>query len=231
MAGRPLILTDLLPKVDAVLYAWHGGTMAGPAIADILIGKANPSGKLPITFPKAVGQIPMYHSHKNTGRPASESTWVPMDEIPVEAWQTSLGNTSHYLDEGFKPLFPFGFGLSYSSFKYKKLKISKDQMTKSESIIAEVEVKNTGEYDGKEVVQLYIQDLFGSVTRPVKELKGFQKIFLKAGEKKTVQFTISSDLLNFYNADMEFTTEAGDFKLWIGAHSDTSDFVEFKVEN
>jgi len=229
MAGRPLVLTDLLPKVDAVLYAWHGGTMAGPAIADILIGKANPSGKLPITFPRAVGQIPMYHAHKNTGRPANFDNWVPLDKIPVEAWQTSLGNTSHYLDEGFTPLFPFGYGLSYTNFSYKKLNISKKKMTTSETIIAEIEVTNTGKYDGKEVVQLYIQDLFGSVTRPVKELKGFQKISLKAGETKTVRFEISNKALNFFNADMDFMTETGDFKLWIGAHSSTTDFVEFEV--
>ncbi len=229
MAGRPLILTNLLPKVDAVLYAWHGGTMAGPAIADLLIGHANPSGKLPITFPKAVGQIPMYHAHKNTGRPANESNWVSIDKIPVEAWQTSLGNTSHYLDEGFTPLFPFGYGLSYSSFEYKNLRVNKNKMTTSKSILAEVEVTNTGKYKGKEIVQLYIQDLFGSVTRPIKELKGFQKIELKAGETRTVQFEISAKQLNFYNADLEFTTEIGDFKLWIGAHAASQDFVEFEV--
>ncbi|MFK7981153.1 MAG: glycoside hydrolase family 3 N-terminal domain-containing protein [Saprospiraceae bacterium] len=229
MAGRPLILTNLLPKVDAVLYAWHGGTMAGPAIANILIGKANPSGKLPITFPRAVGQIPIYHAHKNTGRPANESNWVSIDKIPVEAWQTSLGNTSHYIDEGFKPLFPFGYGLSYTSFDYKNLRISKNKMTNAESLLAEVEVTNTGKYDGKEVVQLYIQDLFGSVTRPVKELKGFQKVELKAGVTKTVRFEISANDLNFYNADMEFLTETGGFKLWIGEHADCSDFVAFEV--
>ena len=229
MAGRPLILTNLLPKVDAVLYAWHGGTMAGPAIAELLIGNANPSGKLPITFPRAVGQIPMYHSHKNTGRPANESNWVPIDKIPVEAWQTSLGNTSHYLDEGFTPLFPFGYGLSYSSFKYKNLRINKNKMTTSKSILAEVDITNTGKYDGKEIVQLYIQDLFGSVTRPIKELKGFQKIELKAGGTRTVQFEISAKDLNFYNADLEFMTETGDFKLWIGTHAASQDFVEFEV--
>jgi len=179
MAGRPLILTHLLPKVDALLYAWHGGTMAGPAIVDIVMGKANPSGKSPITFPRAVGQIPIYHAHKNTGRPANESNWVSIDRIPVEAWQTSLGNTSHYLDEGFAPLFPFGYGLSYSKFEYQKLRISENKMTAAQTIVAEIEVTNTGRYDGKEVVQLYIQDLFGSITRPVKELKGFQKIELK----------------------------------------------------
>ncbi|MFK7949593.1 MAG: beta-glucosidase BglX [Saprospiraceae bacterium] len=229
MAGRPLILTDLLPKVDAVLYAWHGGTMAGPAIADVITGKANPSGKLPVTFPRAVGQIPMYHSHKNTGRPADKENWVAIDDIPVEAWQTSLGNTSHYLDEGFTPLFPFGFGLSYSNFEYKKLKISKNKIGQKEDFVATIEVKNTGKYDGKEVVQLYIQDLFGSVTRPVKELKGFQKIEMKAGETKTISFTVTPKDLKFFDADKNFVIEQGQFKLWIGGHSATSEFIEFEV--
>lgn len=229
MAGRPLILTHLLPKVDAVVYAWQGGTMAGPAIADILTGKANPSGKLPVTFPTAVGQIPMYHSHKSTGRPANFDNWVPMDKIPVEAFQTSLGNTSHYLDEGFTPLFPFGFGLSYSTFEYSNLTISKPQMKVDETIMASVTVKNTGEYDGQEVVQLYLQDLFGSVTRPVKELKGFQKIFLKAGASKTVQFEITAKALQFITADMKLETEAGEYKLWIGPNSTSSEFILFNL--
>ncbi len=229
MAGRPLILTDLLPQVDAVLYAWHGGTMAGPAIVDVLTGKENPSGKLPITFPRAVGQIPMYHAKKNTGRPATEGNWVPMDKIPVEAGQTSLGNTSHYLDEGFRPLFPFGYGMSYSSFAYNNLKVSEAKMTVASTISVEVEVSNTGKKDGKEVVQLYVQDLFGSVTRPVKELKGFQKIFLKAGEKQIVPFEISSKTLEFYDADLNLTTEPGAFKLWIGSDSNSSEFVSIEL--
>jgi beta-glucosidase len=229
MAGRPLILTDLLPKVDAVLYAWHGGSMAGPAIADILTGKANPSGKLPVTFPTAVGQIPMYHAHKNTGRPADEDNWTSMYDIAEEAWQTSLGNRSHYLDEGYMPLFPFGFGLSYTSFEYKNLTISKNSMTANETVTAKVTVTNTGKSDGKEVVQLYIQDLFASVTRPVKELKDFQKISLKAGETKTVSFDISAEDLMFFDADKNFTVEPGDFKLWIGEHSATEEFVAFEI--
>ncbi len=229
IAGRPLILTDILPQVDAVLYAWQGGTMAGPAIVDLLTGKANPSGKLPITFPRAVGQIPMYHAHKNTGRPSSDSEWVPMYDIPVEAWQTSLGNSSHYLDEGFMPLFPFGYGLSYTTFSYDNLRISKEKMKVNEVVPVEVDVTNTGELAGKEVVQLYIQDLFASVTRPVKELKGFQKISLKAGEKRTIRFQVSAEQLNFFNEDINFTTEPGDFKIWIGSHSDTEQYVNLEV--
>ena len=229
MAGRPLILTHILPKVDAVLYAWHGGTMAGPALADLISGKSNPSGKLPITFPKAVGQIPIYHAHKNTGRPADESTWTAMYDIPIGAEQTSLGNTSHYLDAGFTPLLPFGYGLSYSTFEYKNLRLSRNKMTTSETITASIDIRNTGAYDGKEVVQLYIQDLFGSVTRPVKELKGYQKIHLKAGETQTVAFEISAETLSFYDFNMNFTTEAGDFKVWIGKDADCSDYLDFEV--
>lgn len=229
MAGRPLILTDILPKVDAVLFAWHGGTMAGPAIVDLLTGVANPSGKLPITFPRAVGQIPMYHSQKNTGRPSSESSWVPIDDIPVEAWQTSLGNTSHYLDEGFTPLFPFGYGMSYTTFTYQNLSLSTNSLSPKETLTAAVDITNSGDMDGSEVVQLYIQDLFGSVTRPVKELKGFQKIFLKAGETKTVRFKVGADELSFYDENNKYTIEPGQFKLWVGAHSDTDDHLAFKV--
>lgn len=228
MAGRPLILTDLLPKVDAVLYAWHGGTMAGPGIVDLIMGKANPSAKLPITFPRSVGQIPMYHSHKNTGRPASKESWVPIDDIPVEAWQTSLGNTSHYLDEGFTPLFPFGYGMSYTSFSYSDVKISKNTLNKNEILTVSAQVANTGDYDGKEVVQLYIQDQFGSVTRPVKELKGFKKVFLKQGESKTVTFDISNEDLKFFDENNEFTSESGTYKVWIGGHSATDEFLTFE---
>ena len=228
MAGRPLILTDLLPKVDAVLYAWHGGTMAGPGIVDIIMGKANPSAKLPITFPRSVGQIPMYHSHKNTGRPASESSWVSIDDIPVEAWQTSLGNTSHYLDEGFTPLFPFGFGMSYTSFAYRDLKINKKTLAPNETSIISVELTNTGKYNGQEVVQLYVQDLFGSVTRPVKELKGFKKVFLKKGETKTVVFNLAHEDLKFFDESTEFNAEPAKYKVWVVGHSATKDFLSFE---
>jgi len=229
MAGRPLILTNLLPKVDAILYAWHGGTMAGHAITNILTGTENPSGKLPVTFPRAVGQIPVYHSQKNTGRPASADKWTSIDKIPVEAWQTSLGNTSHYLDEGFTPLFPFGYGLSYSRFKYKNLRLNQNAMNNSEVIIAQVDISNHSKFDGKEVVQLYIQDQFASVTRPIKELKGFQKIFLRSGETKTVTFEISNEDLSFFDEDNIYTSEPGDFKVWIGGHSASNKSVEFEL--
>ena len=227
MAGRPLILTDMLPQVDALLYAWHPGTMVGPALSDLLVGKANPSGRLPVTFPKAVGQIPIYHAHKNTGRPAKEETWVHIDKIPVEAWQTSLGNTSHYLDEGFTPLFPFGYGLSYTTFSYGPLKLSALKASETETITASVEVTNTGKVSGKEVVQLYLRDHFASVTRPVRELKAFEKISLAPGESRTVTFQLTPEDLSFYQDDLSYGTEAGKYTVWAGPHAAVEKGIEF----
>lgn len=229
MAGRPLIVTNMLPRVDALLYAWHPGTMAGPALSDLLTGKANPSGRLPVTFPKAVGQIPIYHAHKNTGRPAKEETWVHIDKIPVEAWQTSLGNTSHYLDEGFTPLFPFGYGLSYTEFYYGPPELTSEKTGNEETIIASVEVTNTGNVSGKEVVQLYLRDHFASVTRPVRELKAFEKISLAPGESKTVTFRLTAEDLSFYKNDLSYGTEAGKYTVWVGPHAAIEKGVEFST--
>lgn len=229
MAGRPLILTDLLPKVDALLYAWHPGTMAGPAITDLLLGNANPSGRLPVTFPRAVGQIPIYHAHKNTGRPAEAATWVHQDKIPVEAWQTSLGNTSHYLDEGFTPLFPFGFGLSYTTFQYGELRLDTDQLKANNVLTASIEIANTGKVQGQEVVQLYLHDHFASVTRPVRELKAFEKISLKPGESRVVTFKLTSEELSFFRQDLTYGTEAGTYTVWVGANAGVEKGVEFST--
>lgn len=230
MAGRPLIMTDLLPSVDALLYAWHPGTMAGPALADLLTGKANPSGRLPVTFPKAVGQIPIYHAHKNTGRPAKMETWVHLDSIPVHAWQTSLGNTSHYLDEGFTPLFPFGYGLSYTQFEYGPIALSRSRAGKNESITARVQLTNTGPVAGQEVVQLYLRDHFANVTRPVRELKDFQKIHLEAGASTEVTFTLTPEDFSFYHANMDYGPQAGDYTIWIGPHAASEASVAYTTE-
>ena len=173
MAGRPLSIKNILSSSKAVLYAWHPGTMGGPAIADVLFGKVNPSGKLPISIPVSGGQCPIYYSKKNTGRPADYSNWVPIDKIPVRAPQTSLGNTSHHLDDGFEPLFPFGFGLSYTTFNYSNLVLSPASISGDGSINLTVTIRNSGGKDGFEVVQLYTHDIVGSITRPVKELKAF----------------------------------------------------------
>ncbi len=221
MAGRPLTIERDLPYADAVLYNFHPGTMGGPAIWDLLFGTANPSGKLPVTFVRHVGQIPLYYNHNNTGRPAPDHV-TSLHDIPVEAWQTSLGNTSHYLDYGKKPLFPFGYGLSYTTFEYSDLQISSSSLQPEESLVVKATVKNTGTVDGTEVVQLYVQDVVGSITRPVKELKGFQRIPLKAGESKVVEFTLTSDDLAFWGIDMTRKAEPGDFNVWIGGDSDAT---------
>jgi len=229
MAGRPITLEKILPKVDAVLFAWHPGTMGGSAIADILFGEDCPSGKLPITFPRTLGQIPLYYGQKNTGRPASEATFVDINNIKVKAPQTSLGMTSTHLDTHYSALFPFGYGLSYAQFEYKNINVSHYSVPMGESFKVAATISNTGSVDADEVVQLYIRDLVGSVTRPVKELKGFKRIFLAAGQSKTVIFKIHTNELAFYNRQMEFKTEAGLFHAWIGGSSDTDLKTEFEV--
>lgn len=217
MAGRPLTIEQDLPYADAVLYNFHPGTMGGLAIMDLLFGKENPSGRLPVTFVREVGQIPMYYNHSNTGRPAE---WIPvLSDIPLEAPQTSLGNTSFYLDSGKDPLYPFGYGLSYTNFEYSNLRLSATEISTNGSLTVKATIKNTGNVDGYEVVQLYVRDLVGSIVRPVKELKGFQKIFLKTGENKIVEFTLNMSDLAFYGRDMVKKTETGDFDVWISRNS------------
>jgi len=229
MAGRPIILEKILPKVDAILFAWHPGTMGGVAITELLFGQECPSGKLPVTFPRVVGQIPIYYGQKNTGRPACEETFVDINSIKVRAPQTSLGMTSTHLDTHFSPLFPFGFGLSYTQFKYEDIKVSKYSVTMGETFKIAATISNIGKFDADEIVQLYIRDLVGSVTRPVKELKGFKRIFLTAGQSKIVIFEIHTDKLAFYNQQMELSTEAGLFHAWIGGSSDSDLKTEFEV--
>lgn len=204
--GRPLALKWESENVPAILNVWFGGTETANAIPDVLFGVVNPSGKLTTTFPQNVGQLPLYYAHKNTGRPLEEGKWFSKFR-------------SNYLDVSNDPLYPFGYGLSYTTFAYSNLKISKNSFKPGEAIIASVEIKNTGAIEGKEVVQLYIQDLVGSSTRPVKELKGFEKISLKPGESKTVSFKITEEELKFYNTALKFVAEPGDFKVYIGANS------------
>jgi len=230
MAGRPLAIGSAAKLADAVIYSFHPGTMGGPALADLLMGISNPSGKLPVTFPKAAGQIPFYYNHKNTGRPADKNTWTCIDDIPLGTQQTSLGNNSHHLDLGYEPLYPFGFGLSYTSFEYKNLQVETPKVALGDNIIASVMLENTGNFAGEEVVQLYIRDLVGSVTRPVKELKGFKRIQLKPGESKKVTFEINTSELAFYNNEMKEVTEPGEFLLWIGGSSSTDLQTSFIIE-
>lgn len=205
-AGRPLTLTWEHEHVPAILNVWFGGTETGKAVADVLFGDVNPSGKLPATFPQNVGQIPLYYSAKNTGRPLAKDAWF-------EKFR------SNYLDVTNEPIYPFGYGLSYTTFTYGDIQLDKNTMLADDNINATITVSNTGNYDGEEVVQLYIRDLVGSVTRPVKELKGFQKVFLKKGESRDITFEIGMEDLKFYNHDLEFLAEPGDFKLFIGTNS------------
>jgi beta-glucosidase len=230
MAGRPITLGDVLNDADAMIMAWHPGTMGGPALADVLFGDAEPGGRLPITWPKAVGQIPIYYNHMNTGRPPVAEKFVPIDDIPVGAGQSSLGNTSHYLDLGYKPEFPFGFGLSYTTFAYSNLKISKDNVKLGDTFEISIDVKNTGERGGTEVVQLYVHDVVGDVVRPVRELKGFQRVAIGPGDTKHVSFTISTDDLAFHNHEMKLVTEPGEFRVGIGGNSDVELSGKFEVE-
>lgn len=219
MAGRPITLGNIIDEVDAILFAWHPGTMGGPALTQLIFGERAPEGRLPVTWPKAVGQIPIYYNHKNTGRPPKEETFVQMDDIPVEAWQSSLGNTSHYLDLGFKPQFPFGYGLSYTGFEYKNIALSAKKIRLGGTIEISATVRNSGKRKGVEVAQLYVQDVVGDITRPVKELKGFQRIALKPGESRKVTFKLHTDDLAFHNQNMKRVTEPGLFNVWIGPNA------------
>jgi beta-glucosidase len=204
--GRPLALKWENENVPAILNVWFGGSEAGFAIADVLFGDVNPSGKLSTTFPQNVGQVPIYYAHKNTGRPLSEGKWF-------EKFR------SNYLDVSNDPVYPFGYGLSYTSFSYSDIQLNSTSLKGNQTLAARVTITNTGKYDGKEVVQLYIRDVVGSVTRPVKELKGFQKIELKAGESKTVSFSITPEDLKFYNYDLKYDWEPGEFQIMIGGNS------------
>lgn len=228
MAGRQLAIADEVKVSDAVLYSFHPGTMGGPAIADILFGKVNPSGKTPVTFPRMSGQVPIYYAQHNTGRPANPTEML-IDEIPVEAGQTSVGCRSFYLDAGNSPLFPFGYGLSYTTFEYSNLSLASDKLTAQDTLSISFTLKNTGKYDGTEVVQLYVQDKVGSVTRPVKELKRFQRITLKAGESTQVSLSLPVSELAFWGYDMNYTVEPGDFRLWVGTSSAEGLVKDFSV--
>lgn len=228
MAGRQLVIADEVKVSDAMLYSFHPGTMGGPAIADILFGEVNPSGKTPVTFPRMSGQVPIYYAQHKTGRPANPTEML-IDEIPVEAGQTSVGCRSFYLDAGNSPLFPFGYGLSYTTFEYSNLSLALDKLTAQDTLSISFTLKNTGKYDGTEVVQLYVQDKVGSVTRPVKELKRFQRVTLKAGESTQVSLSLPVSELAFWGYDMNYTVEPGDFTLWVGTSSTEGLTKDFSV--
>lgn len=229
LAGRPLTLTNIVDEVDAILFAWHPGTMGGPAIADLLFGIESPSGKLPATFPRMVGQIPIYYNQKNTGKPPSPDTIVHIDDIDTHAPQLSLGMTAFHLDAGYTPLFAFGHGLSYATFEYDNIRTSAAEMRVGGALVVSADLTNTGEVAAEEVAQLYIRDLVGNVTRPVKELKGFRRVRLEPDETVTVNFRLHSDDLAFYGRNMQLMTEPGEFHAWIGGSSETELRTEFRI--
>ncbi|MGB4205988.1 MAG: beta-glucosidase BglX [Bacteroidales bacterium] len=204
--GRPLTLAWEDENIPAILNVWFGGTQTGNAVADVIFGKVNPSGRLPVSFPRNVGQIPVYYNHKNTGRP-----------LPEGEWYTKY--LSNYLDIPNEPLYPFGYGLSYTEFEYSGLKLDKQILTEGDKLNVQVTLNNTGKYDGAEVVQLYIRDVVGSITRPVKELKGFKKVFLKAGESQVMSFTLTTEDLKFYNYDLKYDYEPGEFLIMTSGNS------------
>ena len=214
MNGRPLTLSWEDENMDAILEAWFPGTMAGPAMNDILFGDAIPSAKITMSFPRNVGQIPIYYNHKNTGRPFDDKQKY----------------TSKYLDVENTPLYPFGYGLSYTNFNYGNLNLSNKSLGQGQVLTASIDVTNTGAKDGKEIVQMYIRAMVGSITRPVMELKGFQTINLKAGETKKIEFKITNDNLKFYNADLKYVSEPGDFKVFIGGNSRDVKEADFKLQ-
>jgi beta-glucosidase len=229
MAGRPVTFEVVEPNLDAILYAWHPGTMAGPALANLIFGVASPSGKLPVTFPRHVGQIPIYYNHKKTGKPATNKSWERLENIPAEAPQLSIGNTSHYLDYGFEPMYHFGYGLSYTQFEISSVKIHNAKLKVGEYLKVTAKVSNTGDFEGAEVVQLYTQQLFGSRTRPVKELRDFQKINLKPGQTVDVVFIIDIMSLGFHNPEMKYVIEPGTYNLWVGNSSRSGEKMEFDI--
>ena len=228
MAGRPLTIERDLPNCGAMLYAFHPGTMGGPALANLIFGDVNPSGKTPITFLRTVGQAPLYYSHNMTGRPYNGETLL--DDIPEEAGQTSLGNTSYYLDYGAYPLFPFGYGLSYTTFAYSDIALDEETYPVDGTVKVSFTLANTGDCAGTEVVQVYVRDLVGSITRPVKELKHFERVALQAGERKALTVEIPVQDLAFVGLDGVKKVEPGDFQLWVAGDSASGTPVSFKVQ-
>jgi len=214
-AGRPLIFEWTADNVPAIVYTWWLGTEAGDAMADVLFGDYNPSAKLPISFPRAEGQIPIYYNHFSTGRPARNDS--------------DLNYVSAYIDLPNDPKFPFGYGLSYTSFSYGEIRLSTNAFKQGQVLTASVTLTNTGTRDGKETVQLYLRQLTGSVVRPVKELKGFQQIVLKQGESKKISFDITADMLKFYNDQLRYGAEPGDFTLYIGGNSKDLKQASFRL--
>ena len=214
-SGRPVIINEVVELSKAVLMVWMPGTEGGNAVADVLYGDVMPEGKLSMCLPRSVGQVPIFYNKFRTGRPNEEGTRV--------------GYIHGYIDESIYPLFPFGYGLTYTEFAYTDVKLNRTTMTKEDTLTATVTVANIGSREAVETVQLYLTDVKGSVVRPIKMLKGFRKVSLKPGESKEVSFEIKEEMLRFYNIDMEFTSEPGEFMAWIGTDSDTKNGASFRM--
>lgn len=229
MAGRPLTIGRQAQQSGALLYSFHPGTMGGDALADLIFGVVSPSGRTPVTFPLMVGQIPAHYSHNNTGRPANGRELL-IDQIPLEAGQTSLGCESYYLDAGFGPLYPFGYGLTYTTFEYGEPRLSTSEPGVRDTLAVTTTLTNTGSRTATEVVQLYVRDLVASVTRPVRELKGFRRVTLEPGQTAEVTLELPVSELAFWNAAMEYGVEPGRFRLWVAPDSSSGTPVEFEVK-
>jgi beta-glucosidase len=219
MSGRPLVIPWIAENIPGILCAWHGGLRTGRAVANILFGYTNPSGKLTASWPRTEGQIPVYYAHKNTGRPLGG----------VGGFQFQKHHFTEFIDEEVTPLFPFGFGLSYTSYEYSNLKVITPKVGVDSTLEVSAAITNTGTLPGEEIVQLYVRDLVAEVTRPVQELKGFQKISLQPGESQTVHFEIPTQRLGFHGTDMQYKVEPGDFKVWIGPNATEGLEGDFKV--
>lgn len=228
MAGRPLIIGKDLENCDAMLYMFHPGTMGGPAIARLLDGEVSPSGKTPMTFPEAVGQTPIYYNHENTGRP-NTGTETLLSDLPRAAGQTSNGCTSYYLDAGYGPLFPFGYGLSYGKFEYSNVSVEKNSLGMADTLKVSYTLTNVGKHDATEVAQLYVRDMVGSVVHPVRELKRFERISVGAGESVECSFSLPVSELAFWNADMDYVVEPGEFQLWVSGDSASGTPLPFSI--
>ncbi|MCU0615493.1 MAG: glycoside hydrolase family 3 C-terminal domain-containing protein [Gemmatimonadaceae bacterium] len=229
MTGRPLALEAAVPHAHAMLCVWHPGSMAGPAVSDLLFGVRSPSGKLPVTFPRVTGQIPIYYAHKHTGKPVTPESYIHQEDIEPRAHQVSVGNTSFHLDTHYTPLFPFGHGLSYSHVEYEHLWSSSGVLPMEGRLTLGVDVVNVGPRDTVETVQLYVRDLVGDVTRPVRELKAFTRVALARGERRTVEFTITPRDLAFYGRAQRLLVEPGRFHAWIGGSSTAELRTEFTL--
>ncbi len=217
-SGRPLTIGRQAAASGAVLYSFHAGTMAGPAIADLLLGVESPSGKLPATMPKSVGQCPLYYNHTNTGRPPRDYDFERDGKFDDHI-DTDLGYNSNYLDVGPYPLYPFGYGLSYTTFQYGPVELSTDKLHPGETLAVRAPVKNTGDVAADEVVQLYVRDVVGSLTRPIRELKDFRRVHLKPSEQQVIEFALPADALAYYNNEEQLVLEAGKFEIYVGGSS------------